>query len=335
MGRNGNFYGTTKGGGNLNGDNHCDNGCGTIFEITPTGTLATVHVFCSTPSCPEGTVGDGLTLFADGNFYGATLGSTSNAPGGTIYRITPTGNLTVLYTFDEEVSGDCCATAPIQATDGNLYGTAEGGKYGEGFIYKLTPQGELSSLYDFCALPNCADGMTPNQVIQGTDGNFYGSTVVGGLTNRDCPTAGCGTLFQVTPAGKLTTVHYFCSAAKCADGKAPQGGLGLTQATNGIFYGTAPGGTYNYGTIFSLSMGLSPFVEANPNFGHAGNAVVILGNNLTGATSVTFNGTPAVFKVKSDTAIQAQVPAGATSGTIEVTTGSGVLSSNVAFSVLP
>ncbi len=334
MGRNGNFYGITNSGGDLNGNNNCENGCGTVYEITPARTLTTLHVFCSTASCPEGSGGDGLRLFADGNFYGATLDSASGDPGGGIYKITPSGNLTVLYTFDEEGNGDCCATAPIQGTDGNLYGVAGGGgKFGEGFVYKLTLQGTLSSLYDFCALPNCTDGVEPNQLIQGTDGNFYGTTTTGGITNPDCSAVGCGTLFQVTPAGKLTTLHNFCSAANCVDGFAPQ--AGLVQGTNGIFYGPTFGGTSAAGTIFSLWMGLSPFVEANPNFGSAGKSVVIFGNNLTGTTSVTFNGAVAVFKVKSGTSIQAQVPAGATSGKIEVTTGSAVLSSNVAFQVEP
>ena len=89
------------------------------------------------------------------------------------------------------------------------------------------------------------------------------------------------------------------------------------------------------GTLFSLSAGLSPFVEAAPNFGKAGQPVRILGNNLGGTTSVTFNGTPATFTVVSNTYIEATVPTGVTSGTIEVTTAEGALSSNAAFEVLP
>jgi uncharacterized protein (TIGR03437 family) len=87
--------------------------------------------------------------------------------------------------------------------------------------------------------------------------------------------------------------------------------------------------------IFKVSVGLGAFVEANPGFGAIGHAVNILGNKLKGTTSVTFNGVAATFTVKSDTYIEAKVPSGATSGTIEVTTPSGTLNSNVAFQVLP
>ncbi len=339
VGPNGNFYGTTKFGGDLNGDNNCELGCGTIYEITPTGALTTLHVFCSTPGCPVGSGGDGLTLATDGGLYGATQDSASGSYGGGFYKLTPNRRLSVLYTFDIEANGDCCATAPVQATDGNFYGSAAGGKYGYGFIYKLTPEGTLSSLYDFCANPNCPDGVGASALIQGTDGNLYGTTVEGGAnTGPDCGPLGCGTVFQLTLAGKLTTLHSFCSETNCADGSSPQGGL--IQATNGIFYGpmtyggsSSNCGSSGCGTIYSLSMGLSPFVEANPSFGSAGQTVVILGNNLTGTTGVSFNGTPAAFKVKSDSYIKAMVPTGATTGTIKVTTPGGVLSSNVAFQV--
>lgn len=303
LGVNGNFYGTTKFGGNLNGNNNCAWGCGTIFEITPTGKFATVHVFCSTASCPEGSDGNGLTRFSDGNFYGATLASLSGNFGGGLYRITPGGDLRVLYSFDPESNGDAEPTPPIQAADGTIYGTVlSGGANGSGFFYKMVG-GKLITLYSFCALANCADGGGPNQVIQGSDGNFYGTTLFGANNNAVCFATGCGTLFQITPTGTLTTLHSFCSETNCADGGAPKGAL--IQATSGIFYGaTSAGGgssncgSFGCGTIFSLS--LSPSVEANRNFGSAGQTVVILGNNLAGTTGVRFNGTPAAFKVESD-----------------------------------
>lgn len=110
---------------------------------------------------------------------------------------------------------------------------------------------------------------------------------------------------------------------------------GLIQATDGRFYGTtSQGGAYSYGTVFSLSVGLKPFVETNPTSGAAGTKVMILGNNLTGSTSVAFNGTGATFTVNSTgTAITTTVPAGATTGYVKVTTPSGTLTSNVKFRV--
>ena len=148
--------------------------------------------------------------------------------------------------------------------------------------------------------------------------------------------AGCS---QTTSSSSGNDMHA-CSG--CSDGAAPYGGL--VQATDGTFYGTTSlGGLEVYdcnnaiqgcGTVFSLSMGLGPFIEANPGFSKVGREVGILGNNLTGTTSVTFNGTAAKFQVVSSTFLKAQVPTGATTGTIEVTTPSGTLNSSVAFHVL-
>lgn len=114
------------------------------------------------------------------------------------------------------------------------------------------------------------------------------------------------------------------------------------QGTDGSFYGTTwRGGTStncvgDCGAIFSISTGLGPFVAATPNFGKAGYTINILGNDLTGATGVSFNGTPATtFTVVSATLIKATVPAGATSGSIQVTTPGGTLSSNLTFQILP
>lgn len=199
-------------------------------------------------------------------------------------------------------------------------------------------------LYSFCSLSQCADGETPVAgLVQGTDGNFYGTTYFGGNNNFTCNASSCGTLFQITPAGEFTLLYSFCSQSGCADGWAPSSAV--MQATNGTFYGTifaggvsANGcfGVYSgCGTVFSLSMGLGPFVQANPGFGRVGNEVGILGNNLSGTTSVTFNGTPATFTVVSSTFIKAQVPTGATTGTIQAAMPSGTLSSNSAFHVIP
>jgi hypothetical protein len=89
------------------------------------------------------------------------------------------------------------------------------------------------------------------------------------------------------------------------------------------------------GVVFSLSTGEPPFVETRPTIGVVGETVTIIGYGLTGATSVTFNGTPAAFTVEASTAILARVPSGATSGKVQVITPSGTLSSNKAFQVAP
>ena len=104
------------------------------------------------------------------------------------------------------------------------------------------------------------------------------------------------------------------------------------QSTDGNFYGTTnAGGDNNDGTVFSLSLGLRPFVQTVPVVGHVGTHVIILGNNLTGASSVAFNGVPATFVVLSSTAIRTTVPAGATTGLVQVVTPGATLTSKVVF----
>jgi uncharacterized repeat protein (TIGR03803 family) len=222
-----------------------------------------------------------------------------------------------------------------KGTDGNFYGT------NNDTVFKVTPSGKLTTLYSFCSKGGdpCPDGESPEAgLVEGTDGNFYGTTEYGGIngTTGDNCERGCGTIFQVTPEGQLTTLHDFCSQGgdECTDGLEPV--AGLIQDTNGTFYGTASaGGTDYVGVVFSMSMGLGPFVETEPTFGKVGEAVKILGTNLSSATSVTFNGTPAAFTIISRTLITTTAPAGATTGRVEVTGPPGTLSSNVVFRVLP
>jgi uncharacterized repeat protein (TIGR03803 family) len=314
---NGKFYGTTATGG----ANIVD---GTVFEITPAGTLTTLHSFNRT----DGKFPQGLVQATDGNFYGTTNGGGANSFG-TIFKITPAGVLTTLYNFCSLTN---CAdgTTPltlVQATDGNFYGTAWGGGfynntecsvYGCGTIFKITPGGTLTTLYTFQG----TDGTSPDALVQATDGNFYGASGIASGNNF-------GTLFEITAAGKLTFLHTFTFT----DGGGP---YGLVQATNGTFYGTAAGGGANgVGTVFSLSVGLGPFVETLPDAAKVGAKVVILGNSLMGTTSVKFNGTAATFTIISNTAIRATVPTGATSGFVKVATPAGTLKSNVRFRVVP
>lgn len=267
QGTDGNFYGTTGDGG---ASTLCDLGCGSVFKMTPDGTLTTLYSFCLQINCPDGEDPEaGLIQATDGNFYGTTAGGGAlNCDNGcgTVFKMTPGGALTTLYSFCE-VTG--CpdgfgAFAPlIQATDGNFYGSTDGGEGGT--IFKITPAGTLTTL---STTVGSDDGL-----IQASDGNFYGTSPFGGA-NQD------GFVFKITATGTLTTLYSFCSQANCADGEAPEGGL--VQATSGIFYGTAFEGGQETdecgagcGTVFSLVVPLpvSTFTPVSVNFGNQASGV--------------------------------------------------------------
>ena len=308
----------------------------TIFKITLGGALTTLYNFCPTsttcnkngPPYPSG-----LLLGQDGNFYGVTnAGGTNND--GTVFKLTPSGTLTTLHNFSG--SDGASPLGPlVRGRDGNLYGvtysggTGSGGNYCAvgtcGTIFKVTPGGTFTTLHDFSGSDGANLGFG---LLLATDGNFYGTTRFGGIGGG----TGSGTIFQLSPAGKFTTLYDFCSQTFCLDGNDPF--ATLMQATNGTLYGTtSQGGTQGLGTFFSLSMGLGPFVETIPTSRKVGARVAILGYGLTGTTTVTFNGTTAAFTVVSDTQITASVPIGATTGTVQVTGPGGTLNSNVPFRV--
>jgi len=320
QGTNGSFYGTTNGSGG-------SSAAGTIFEITPSGTLTTLYSFCAKSGCRDGeNPASGLVQAANGDFYGTT--SAGGLDYGTVFKITPTGALTTLHTFDE-TDGSTPQASLVKATNGNFYGTTtEGGTHSYGTVFEITPGGTLTTLYSFCSQSGCTDGIQPDAaLIQATNGDLFGITYSGGANNF-------GTIFEITLSGTLTTLYNFCSQSGCADGGRPY--AGLIQDTNGDFYGTTSvHGTGGFGTVFSLSVGLGPFVETQINSGKVGTVVNILGTNLTGATGVTFNGTQAVFKVVSSSEITAKVPTGATTGEVKVVTPSGTLASNQVFRVIP
>jgi len=342
----GNFYGTTFDGG-ANNNSNCSGGCGTVFKITAGGALTTLYSFCSQNNCTDGAgPGAGLIQATDGNFYGTTAAGGANNNSncsdgcGTVFKITAGGALTTLHSFCAQnncTDGYFPNAGLVQATDGNFYGTtSDGGANnnsdycggsGCGTVFKITAGGTLTTLYSFCSQSNCTDGFWPvTALVQGTDGNIYGTTSYGGAGGADY-----GTAFKITPQGALTTLHSFCSQNNCTDGTGPNG---LIQATDGSFYGTAAaGGAYNWGTVFKLSMGLGPFVETRPTSGKVGTKVIILGNNLKGTTLVAFHGTKAQFKVVSKTEIKTSVPSGATTGLVTVTTPTKKLKSNVKFRV--
>lgn len=300
---------------------------GTIYDVSPNGQFSTVYTFCSQTNCGAGGLAAGLVFASDGTLYGSTPdGGTKGY--GSIFSMNSANQLTTLYSF--QLSDGDSPNAIIQGADGNIYGTTYGGgAHNKGVIFKMTLDGQFTDLYSFCSLPNCADGKMPYAgLAQGSDGNFYGTTTYGGV-------GGHGTVFQITPAGVLTTLYAFCKIRNCLDGEFPVGGI--TQGTDGNLYGTTFGlqCPSKCGTVFRISMGLPPLTIARPNFGQVSDVVSILGNNLKGTSKVTFDGVAASFDVVSSSLIQATVPSGATTGTIEVTTPNGTLKSNVAFQVLP
>jgi len=256
----GNFYGTTAYGG--------ANGAGTVFEITPSGQLTTLYSFCSQSGCADGFYPHAGLVQAGGNLYGTTVNGGANGRGGTVFEITPSGQLTTLYSFCSQAGcpdGDYPYAGLIPA-NGNLYGTTTfGGSSsvcvgcGSGTVFEISPGGQLTTLYSFCSQTNCADGANPYAgLIQASDGNFYGTTVGGGAY-------GSGTTFGIPPGGQLSTLHSF----DLTDGASPDGGL--LEGNNGELYGAASsGGTSFDGTIFSMPVGLDLLAEMQPSLSKAG-----------------------------------------------------------------
>ena len=387
LGSDGSLYGTTYGGGSHARAQH---GSGTVYKMTTAGELTTLYSFCSAKPCTDGQYPLGIILASDGSFYGTTS-SGGTFDEGTLFRISATGEFKVLYTFcslTNCVDGSYLMYPPIQAADGNFYGTTfNGGTTGGGVIYELTPSGTYTVLYNFCNNGQCLNGQYPNSITQDGDGNFYGTTQYGGALQG-------GVIYELTAAShQYTVVHSFPQSiygfpqtplTLASDGNLygtlGGGGSGswdpatlgeifqftsagvfkelaifhagrpngfnpldpVFQATDGNFYGTTAygglggdygGGDVGFGTVFQFSNNLSPLVETVPVMGPVGTSVLILGNSLTGSSSVTFNRVAAEFTVESNTCIQATVPAGATTGTVSVVTPTGTLNSNPQFVV--
>ncbi len=244
----GNFYGTTV--------------VNNVFKMTPSGMATSFYKFCSQPGCADGSTPYGaLVQTTDGTFYGTTvLGGVNSyycanfATGcGTVFKITPSGALTTLYTFCLQGGHDYCPDGAepyaglVQTGDGNFYGiTTDGGTNGGGTVFNITSSGTLTTLYSFGG----RDGEGPyGALVQGTDGNLYGTTIYGGANGNGT----AGTVFKITSSGTLTTLHSFCSGTGCPDGANPY--AGLIQATDGNFYGTTAGGgsLTPYGTVFEIT----------------------------------------------------------------------------------
>lgn len=304
----GNFYGTTA------GQNQS-----TVYKYTSSsGTLETIFQF----TAPYGTNVDApLIQDRQGNLYGtAFAGGTFGC--GTVFKLSTLGAVISTYSFPCGAGGANPSAPLLQAQDGALWGTTEFGGtaagQGYGTIFKMDQSGSVSIVHSFSGI----DGQYPRGgIVQATDGNLYGTTWIG--SNGD------GTIFQVTPEGNFVSLYSFSNDA----GSQPV--PALIQHTNGLLYGSAEfGGLYGLGTVYSLDMGLGPFVALVRYQGRTGSTTQILGQGFTGAANVTFNGVPATFSILKDTFMTAVVPSGATNGPVVVTTPTGRLKSNKSFRVM-
>jgi uncharacterized repeat protein (TIGR03803 family) len=258
---------------------------------------------------PPGVTVWNVLYASDGNYYGIAQ------PYGQreyVYRVTPSGTLTVLL---NGLSGG--ASAFLQGTDGNFYGAGAGGGVNHaGTIYKLTPSGQYTLLYSFTTWPN----KDPYTLIQGSDGNLYGTTYGNGRA---------ATLFQVTTSGQYTLLHTM-AAGDC--------GCGLTLGSDGNIYGEATGGgPTGAGFIFALEgFPNKPAPRAlsfSPAQGPVGTKVRIWGYNLFHA-AVQFNGAASTTVSNAGpNYVFATVPTGATTGPITVTTPGGSSTTAASFIV--
>jgi uncharacterized repeat protein (TIGR03803 family) len=315
LGRDGNFYGTVAG---VYAGTY-----GTAYKITTAGVLKTIHAFAYT----DGATPYQLILGLDGFFYGVTRGGgTHNL--GVVFRMSTAGAVKVLHTFAGYPTdgGEPLGTL-VQGNDGTLYGTTYvGGTKNIGSIYKISPTGTgFAILHNFDRTVDFTQGSGPlSGMALGTDGNLYGTTGTGGTKNA-------GTLFKITPSGQFTTLYNACSVV-CTDGFSPQ--TPMLQHTNGKFYGLMRGNSLGGGAVYSLNVGLAPFVNLMTTTGAVGSSIQILGQGFIGTSAVNVGGTKASFVVVTDTYITATVPAG-TSGFVTVTTTAGTLTSSRKFFVTP
>ena len=223
------FYGTTSSTGG-------PENTGSVFRIDGGGALDTVYVFNFFAEGSEPHAG--VIQDRNGNFDGVTYEGDSHE--GTVYQVTPEGDFTSLYGFRNAGDGGSPLGGLLETGDGTIYGTASyAGAADEGAVFALTAAGQFSDLHGFGTQDG--DGAHPaTTLVQGRDGNFYGTTPSGGVN-------GNGTVYAITPGGTLATLYSFNGT----DGADPQG---LTPGSDGNLYGvTNNGGAYGNGTIFSLT----------------------------------------------------------------------------------
>jgi uncharacterized repeat protein (TIGR03803 family) len=289
---NGNYYGTTYFGGPKDR--------GVVFEVTPSGELTDIHNFCSRSECADGKAPwSGPVLGTDGNLYGTTTGGgTNNKGSGTIYRITPGGELTTLYNFCQTMpcNDGIAPMALMQASNGNFYGVAfTDGVHNHGTIFELSKSGVFKVLYSFCSQANCADGADIYAgLMQASNGNLYGTTAGGGAYDN-------GTVYEISPAGHFRTIHSFCAQQPgCSDGATPY--AGLVEDANGNLYGTTYyGGANGYGSVFEITAARQ-FIPvhsfSNTDGSYPSSALILASDgNLYGTTSYDSNGIGTIFQI--------------------------------------
>ena len=268
---------------------------GTIYKFSAAGSVATIFTL-NLDGSQGTTFSSAVTQAADSNLYVTTFeGGQFNC--GTILKLTTAGELLSQYSFQCKKNGEYPQGAILQATDGNLYGTTDEGGYvtkrcrdGCGTIYQLTPDGVVTLIhlfqeFDWWDATGAWGGLT-----EGTDGNLYGVSAAGGSSY--------GTIYMTSTSGDETPI-WGSECQSRGDGCIPE--TALMQDTNGTFYGTfTHGGAHEKGTLYSMDMGLGPFITFVQPTGKAGGTAQILGQGLTGTTSVTFNGIAASrFSVNS------------------------------------
>lgn len=242
----GNLYGTAMLGG-AGADCPTDvAGCGTVFRLSPDGTLTVLYNFCSLANCTDGAFPQGaLVLDGQGNLYGTTTnggmaaGPCQPVPGcGTVFKLAPDGAETILHKFCARqncTDGEAPNSGVVTDRNGNLFGTTTSGGVGGGVAFEVKPDGKEVVLYSFCSLQNCDDGKFPSAgLLEDKNGNFFGTTEYGGTGNN-------GTVFELTSRGKETVLYNFCSLARCLDGGGPNAAL-IADAKGNLYGTTLRGG---------------------------------------------------------------------------------------------
>jgi uncharacterized repeat protein (TIGR03803 family) len=214
---------------------------GMAFKINAAGALTTLHSFSGFPT--DGALPVAGLLPTNLSIFFGTTASGGMFFQGTVFGMT-SGVTVMLHSFNSFLGEGAVPTAGlVRGSDGNFYGTTvSGGAHYLGTVFKMTPIGTLTTLHSFSGSPS--DGAVPvAALVQGTDGNFYGTTTYGGEHSQ-------GTVFRITSADAFTVLHSFSGPP--SEGAVPF--AGLVQGTDGYFYGTtALGGANSEGTVFKLS----------------------------------------------------------------------------------